>query len=96
MSLRGRMASGQIRGSPLSYLRGLIARAKQGTFTPECAVTVAADREQRRRSEAALERAFRMPDYPPPDPNCRLVQRVRRLKDFVQAKQRQRELESKP
>lgn len=93
--LTGRMASGQIRGSPLSYLRGLIARAKQGTFTPECAVTVAADREQRRRSEAALERAYRMPDYPPPDPSCRLVQSVLRLKKLAQAKQRERELESK-
>ena len=93
--LAGRMASGQIRGSPLSYLRGLIARAKQGTFTPECAVTVAADREQRRRSEAAVERAFRMPDYPPPDPNRRLLQHVRRLQDFVQSKQRQSELAPK-
>jgi hypothetical protein len=50
--LAGWMASGQTPGSPLSYLRGLIARAKQGTFTPECAVAVAADREQRRCFEA--------------------------------------------
>ncbi len=94
--LAGRMATAQIRGSALSYLRGLIARAEQGTFTPECAVTVAADREQRRRSEAALERAHRMPDYPPPNTDCRLVQRVLRLQELAQAKQRERELESKP
>ena len=68
------MASGGIRGSPLSYLRGLVARAKEDAFIPEAAVTVAAVREQRRRSKQALERvAARPPEFPPADPNHPLV-----------------------
>jgi hypothetical protein len=43
--LAGRMAGEGIRGSPLSYLRGLLARAKEGAFTPEVAVSVATARE---------------------------------------------------
>ena len=80
--LAGRMASGGIRGSPLSYLRGLIGRAKEGAFTPEAAVTIAAGREQRRQTEAALERAAaRPPDFPPADPNHPLVQRALRIRN---------------
>jgi hypothetical protein len=80
--LAGRMASGGIRGSPLSYLRGLLARAKRGAFTPEAAVTAAAAREQRRRSEAALEQAAaRPPVFPPADPDHPLVQRALRIRD---------------
>ena len=95
--LAGRMASGGIRGSPLSYLRGLVARAKEGAFTPEAAVTVAAAREQRRRSEAALERAAaRPPDFPPADPNHPLVQRALRIRDRARGAARRAEPEADP
>lgn len=46
--LTGRLAAQGIRGSPLSYLRALIARAQTGQFTPEAGVKVAQAREGRR------------------------------------------------
>jgi hypothetical protein len=95
--LAGRMASGGIRGSPLSYLRGLIARAKEGAFTPEAAVTVAAARDQRRRSEVPLERATaRAPEFPPADPNNPLVQRALRIRDRARAAAQRAEPEADP
>lgn len=45
--LYGRIAAGSIRSSRMGYLRSLVGRAKEGTFVPELALTVAARREQR-------------------------------------------------
>ena len=38
-----------IQKTPLAYLRGLIARARAGTFTPEGALRIAEQRRQRAR-----------------------------------------------
>ena len=46
-----------IRTTPLAYLRGLIARARVGTFPPEGALQVAALRRRRARVEAAIQRS---------------------------------------
>ena len=46
-----------IRKTPLAYLRGLISRARAGTFTPEGALQVAEQRRQRAEVDAALQRS---------------------------------------
>lgn len=48
--LSGRLNT--IRGSPISYLRSLIERAKAGTFTPEIGIRVAQARERDKEMEA--------------------------------------------
>jgi len=50
--LAGRLQSQSVR-HPLAYLRGLIQRAQAGTFVPELAPRIAAERSQR---QAALQR----------------------------------------
>lgn len=42
--LAGRLQANGVRGSPVAYLRGLIARAQAGTFIPEIGIAVAAER----------------------------------------------------
>ena len=46
-----------IRKTPLAYLRGLVSRARTGTFTPEGALQVAEQRRQRAEVDAALQRS---------------------------------------
>lgn len=53
--LAGRLKMGGVRGSPVAYLRGLIARAGAGSFVPELGPRVAAARAQRQR-DADLRR----------------------------------------
>lgn len=55
--LAGRMAGSQIRVAPLAYLRGLIRRARGGTFTPEAALRVAESRAQRQHAERRQRQA---------------------------------------
>lgn len=55
--LAGRLAAGEVRVAPLAYLRGLAARARGGTFTPEAALTVAEKRRHQQQTEAALRQA---------------------------------------
>ncbi len=57
--LAGRLNAHSIRGSPLSYLRALIARAQAGTFTPEAGVWVAQARERQRASKPRSDPAPR-------------------------------------
>jgi len=45
--LAGRLQAEGVRGSPVAYLRGLIARAQEGTFIPELGLAVAAERLNR-------------------------------------------------
>ncbi|MCC6208792.1 MAG: helix-turn-helix domain-containing protein [Gammaproteobacteria bacterium] len=59
--LAGRMASGKIHGSPLAYLRGLIKRARRGTFTPEAALRVAEIRHRRQNTESIRTQAAAIP-----------------------------------
>lgn len=63
--LAGLMKAGKVREVPLACLRGIVAKAKTGAFTPDRALRVAQARRERRRSEEALERArARQPDFP--------------------------------
>jgi hypothetical protein len=55
--LAGRLQANGVRGSPVAYLRGLINRAKAGTFIPELGLPIAAER--RKRQLAAHERNAR-------------------------------------
>ena len=64
--LAGRLATHTIRGSPLSYLRALIARAESGTFTPEVGIRVAQARE-RQQAPGALKQKD-SPVRAPPGP----------------------------
>jgi hypothetical protein len=46
-----------IQATPLAYLRGLITRAQEGTFTPEGAFRIADDRKRRAEISAAMARS---------------------------------------
>ena len=70
--LAGRLATHRIRGSPLSYLRALIARAQGGTFTPEVGVRVAQSRENGSMSKPGSEIAAR-PSPGVSDPSAHLA-----------------------
>ncbi len=48
--LAGRLHSNGVRSSPVAYLRGLIARAKAGTFLPELGLRIASERQQTQKS----------------------------------------------
>ena len=45
--LAGRLQAHSVRGSPVAYLRGLIARAQAGTFIAELGLSIATERRQR-------------------------------------------------
>ena len=49
--LTGRLQANGVRGSPVAYLRGLIARAQTDTFIPELGLAVAAERLNRQLAE---------------------------------------------
>lgn len=53
--LAGRLQMRAVRGSPVAYLRGLVARAAAGSFVPELGPRVAAERV-RRQKDAVLHR----------------------------------------
>ena len=64
--LAASMSANVIQASPLAYLRGLIARARDGTFTPEGALRIADRRQRRDEVDAATSsKALRDRDYPP-------------------------------
>ena len=48
--LAGRLQAHAVRSSPVAYLRGLIARAKAGTFLPELGLRIASERQQTQKS----------------------------------------------
>ena len=81
-----------IRTTPLAYLRGLIARARAGTFTPEGALQVSALRRRRARVEAAMQRSEpRCHDQPPAavDPENPLVRKLLDTRHRLQTKKHQ-------
>jgi hypothetical protein len=55
--LAGLMKAGKIRAVPLACLRGIVAKAKAGKFTPDRALRVAQARWERQHSENVLARA---------------------------------------
>ena len=55
--LAGRLQANGVRGSPVAYLRGLVARAQAGTFIAELGLPIAAERRQRQL--AAQQRSAR-------------------------------------
>ncbi len=69
--LAGRLKAHGVRGSPVAYLRGLIARAMAGTFIAELGLSIAAERrnrqladEQRSAREAQERREAALRDTP--------------------------------
>jgi len=48
--LAGRLQTNGVRSSPVAYLRGLINRAAAGSFVPELALRIAAERRQRQKA----------------------------------------------
>ena len=65
-----------IRASPLGCLRGLIARAREGKFTPERGLWVAQAREARQRAE---DRVTKLPELAPPNLDSPLVRRLQSM-----------------
>ena len=53
--LAARLSAGQVRGAPLSYLRTLVARTKDGSFVAEAGVRIAAAREREREQLLARQ-----------------------------------------
>jgi len=81
-----------IRTTPLAYLRGLIARARAGTFTPEGALQVAALRRRRVRVEAAMQHSearCRDQAHAAVDPDHPLVRKLLDTRHRLQIKKRQ-------
>ena len=54
--LAASMKKGVIKTTPLAYLRGLVKRARAGTYTPEGALAVAYQRHRKAEVDAALTR----------------------------------------
>jgi hypothetical protein len=54
--LSGRLQANAVHTSPIAYLRGLIKRARAGTFLPELGLQVAAARRHRQEELALRER----------------------------------------
>jgi len=77
--LAASIGSNIIKTTPLAYLRGLITRARAGTFTPEGALRIANHRQQRDKVDVATRRRNSMDrDYPPAevDPDNPLVKKL--------------------
>ncbi|MEN8207250.1 MAG: helix-turn-helix domain-containing protein [Pseudomonadota bacterium] len=77
--------------TPLAYLRGLITRARAGTFTPEGALRIANHREQQARVDAVMRRSNGMTrDYPPDevDPDNPLVRKLLDIQSRMQERKR--------
>ena len=53
--LAARLSAGQVRGAPLSYLRTLVMRAKDGSFVAEAGIRVAIAREREREQLLAKQ-----------------------------------------
>lgn len=80
-----------IQKTPLAYLRGLIARARAGTFTPEGALRVAEQRRQQAKVDAALARDESVrTDYPPAvvDTDNPLVRKLHDIQNRYREKKR--------
>jgi len=80
-----------IQKTPLAYLRGLIARARAGTFTPEGALWVAEQRRQRAKVDATMARDDTVcSDYPPAvgDPDNPLVRKLLDIQNRFREKKR--------
>lgn len=78
-----------IQKSPLAYLRGLIARARAGTFTPEGAFRTADARKRRAQIDAEMRsREVEQCDYPlgAVDPADPLIRRLLELQDKAREK----------
>ena len=81
-----------IQKTPLAYLRGLIARARAGTFTPEGALRIAEQRRQRAKVDAAMARDdSARSDYPPAvvDPDNPLVRKLHDIQNRYRDKKGQ-------
>jgi len=81
-----------IQTTPLAYLRGLIARARAGTFTPEGALQIADHRKRRAEVDAAMKRNEALGfDYPPPadDADNPLIKKLLDIQHKLQEKNRE-------
>ena len=81
-----------IQTTPLAYLRGLITRARAGTYKPEGALRIADMRVRRARVDAAIKHSETSGcDYPPAavDVDDPLIKRLREIQDKLQQKHRE-------
>jgi Helix-turn-helix domain len=81
-----------IQKTPLAYLRGLIARARAGAFSPEGALRVAGQRRQQAKVDAAIARDNSARTHYPPavvDPDHPLLRRLHDIQNRYREKERQ-------
>ena len=89
--LAASIGSNIIKATPLAYLRGLITRARAGTFTPEGALRIANHRQQRARVDATIRGSDIMAcDHPPAevDPDNPLVRKLVDIQNRLNEKKR--------
>jgi len=77
--LAARLAAGAVHTSPIAYLRGMIKRAANGTFTPEGALRVADARRRARQIDAMRDAADRNVTMAAVNENDPLVRRLRAI-----------------
>ena len=90
--LAARVRAKVIKATPLAYLRGLIRRARAGTFTPEGALQIAAHRQRRIEVHAVVRRDdTRRDDYPSAavDPENPLINKLLGIQGRLQEKKRE-------
>lgn len=77
--LAASMKKGVIKTTPLAYLRGLVKRARAGTYTPEGALAVSNQRRRKAEVDAALTRSGKSNEMPieSVDPDNPLVKKLR-------------------
>lgn len=71
----GIIVANAIRSSKIGCLRGLVVRAKEGSFTPEKGLSIKAARKRQQQITSVQEQS-RIDNLPPPDPNNPITKRI--------------------
>lgn len=71
----GIIAANAIRSSKIGCLRGLVVRAKEGSFTPEKGLSIKAARKRQQQITSVQEQS-KVDNLPPPDPNNPITKRI--------------------
>lgn len=90
--LAASLAANAIKTTSLAYLRGLITRAREGTFTPEGGLQIAEHRKRRAEVDSAMRRnEARGCDYPlaAADADNPLIKKLLEIQGRVQEKNRE-------
>jgi hypothetical protein len=85
--LDGIIRCGKVRETPLDCLRGIVANARIGSFTPNRGIAIADDRRRRRQTEEAILRAKN--NIPEPISNLKsdpIIERISKLAERARSR----------